>query len=82
MNIKQELLETSIATYQCRIEAFNSSLFLCTTIEYNKIEVFGIHLYSVLHLYKVNPIYNIHNPKDIRLLTQLRFSLSYLNKQI
>ena len=77
------------ATYQCRTDVFNSSFFLWTITEWNKIDikiwnspylVFRNYLLSKIRP-KPSPFYNIHNPSGVKLLTRLRLGLSHLNKR-
>ena len=77
-----------IATYQCRTDAFKFSFFPWTITEWNKIDIkIRNSPYSVFRNYLLNeirpkpsPLYNIHNPSGIKLLTRLRLGLSHLNE--
>ena len=77
-----------IATYQCRTHAFKLSFFPWTITEWNKIDIkIQNSPYSVFRNYllekirpKPSPLYNIHNPSGIKLLTRLRIGLSHLNE--
>ena len=77
-----------ITTYQCRTDAFKFSFFPWTITEWNKIDIkIQNSPYSVFRNYllekirpKPSPLYNIHNPSGIKLLTRLRIGLSHLNE--
>ena len=77
-----------IATYQCRTDAFKFSFFPWTITEWNRIDIKTQNSpYSVFRNYLLNeirpkpsPLYNIHNPSGIKLLTRLRLGLSHLNE--
>ena len=77
-----------IATCQCRADAFKFSFFSWTITGWNKIDIkIQNSPYSVFRNYLVNeirpkpsPLYNIHNPSEIKLLTRLRLGLNHLNK--
>ena len=77
-----------IATYQCRTDVFKFSFFPWTITEWNKIDTkIRNSPYSVFRNYllkeirpKPSPLYNIHNPSGIKLLTRLRLGLSHLNE--
>ena len=69
-----------IETYQCRTDTFKFSVFLWTITEWNKIDIeIRNSPYSVFRNYLLNeirpkpsPLYNLHNPSEIKLLTRLR----------
>ena len=77
-----------IATYQCRTDAFKFSFFSWTITEWNKIDIkIWNSPYSVFRNYllkeirpKPSPLYNIHNPSGIKLLTRSRLGSSHLNE--
>ena len=77
-----------IATYQCRSDAFKFSFFSWTITEWSKIDIKNRNTpYSVFRNYLLkeirpnsSPLYNIHNPSGIKLLTRLRLGLSHLNE--
>ena len=77
-----------IATYQCRTDAFKFSFFPWIITEWNKIDTkIWNSPYSVCRNYLLkeirlqpSPLYNIHNPSGITLLTRLGLGLSYLNE--
>ena len=77
-----------IETYQYRIDAFKFSFFHWTITEWNEIDIkIRSSPYSVFRNYLLNeirpkpsPLYNIHNPSRIKLLTRLRLGLSHLNE--
>ena len=79
---------SDIATYQCRTDAFKFSFFSWTINDWNKIDIkIRNSPYSVFRNYMLNeirpkpsPLYNIHNPPGIKLLTRLRLVLSHLNQ--
>ena len=81
-------ISENIATYRCRNDTFKHSFFPWTIVEWNKLalkcrkytyNVFRNHLLkSILPL--SNPIYNIHDPLGIRLLTGMRLGLNHLNE--
>ena len=77
-----------ITSYQCRTDAFKFSFFPWTITEWNKIDIkIQNSPYSVFTNYlleeirpKPSPLFNIHNPSEIKLLTRLRLGLSHLNE--
>ena len=78
----------NITTCHCRTDTFKHSLFPWTIAEWNKLDlkcrkctynVFRNHLLKSIQPLS-NPIYNIHDPLGIRLLTRLRLGLSHLNE--
>ena len=77
-----------IATYQCRTNALKFSFFPWIINEWNKIDIkIPNSPFSVFKNYLLNeirskpsPLYSIHNPSGIKLLTKLRLGLSYLNE--
>ena len=73
------------------VELIHSNLFfLWTIVEWNKLDLqYGKSTYNIFrnHLLKniqilSNPIYNIHNPIGIRLLSRLRLELNNLNEHM
>lgn len=78
---------TNVFTLESHMKAFKTSFFLWTINEWNKIglsihnssySVFRKHLLDEIKL-KADPIYSVHNPMGIKLLTQVRRGLSNLN---
>ena len=75
-------------TLQLISDAFKFLFFLWTITEWNKIDIkIWNSPYSVFRNYLLNeirpkpsPLYNIHNPSGIKLLTRLRLGLSHLNE--
>ena len=81
-------ISKNITTYHCRTDTFKHSFFPWTIAEWNKLDlkcrkctynVFRNHLLKSIQPLS-NPIYNIHDPLGIRLLTRLRLGLSHLNE--
>ena len=78
-----------VTTFYSRTDAFKYSFFPSTILEWNKLER-KIRQSSTLltfrnSLLKIGrpvpkPVYNIHNPNGINLLTRLRLGLSHLNE--
>ena len=78
-----------IITFYCRTDIFKYSVFPATLMEWNKLDVklrkseslpyFRNALLKVGRL-TAEPVYNIHNPIDLKLLTRLRLGLSHLNE--
>ena len=78
-----------VTTFYSRTDAFKYSFFPSTILEWNKLER-KIRQSSTLltfrnSLLKIGrpapkPVYNIHNPNGLKLLTRLRFGLSHLNE--
>ena len=78
-----------ITTFYCRTEVFKYSYFPATIMEWNKRDVTHRKSESLPYfrnaLLKIGwptskPIYNSHNPIDLKLLTRLRLGLSHLNE--
>ena len=76
-----------ITTFQSRTETFRFSFFPWSIVEWNKLDlkirnssylVFRNYLIKRIRPLKA-PVYNIHNPLDLKLLTRLRLGLSHLN---
>ena len=72
-------ISENITTYHCRTDTFKHSFFPWTIAEWNKLDlkcckctynVFRIHLLNSIQPL-ANPIYNIHDPLGICLLTSL-----------
>ena len=79
---------SEIAAYQCRTDAFKLLTFPWTITEWNIIDnkiwnsprsVFKNYLLKEIRP-QPSPLYNIHNPSGIKLLTRLRLGLSHLNE--
>ena len=78
-----------VTTFYSRTDAFKYSFFPSTILEWNKLER-KIRQSSTLltfrnSLLKIGrpvpkPVYNIHNPNGLKLLTRLRLGLSHLNE--
>ena len=78
-----------VTTFYSRTDAFKYSFFPSTILEWNKLER-KIRQSSTLlsfrnSLLKIGrpvpkPVYNIHNPNSLKLLTKLRLGLSQLNE--
>ena len=78
-----------VTTFYSRTDAFKYSFFPSTILEWNKLER-KIRQSSTLlsfrnSLLKISrpvpkPVYNIHNPNSLKLLTRLRLGLSQLNE--
>ena len=77
-----------ITIFQSRTETFKFSFFPWSFVEWNKLElktrnscylVFRNYLIRRIQLLAA-PVYNIHNPLRLKLLTRLRFGLSQINE--
>ena len=78
-----------VTTFYSRTDAFKYSFFPSTILEWNKLER-KIRQSSTLltfrnSLLKIGrpvpkPVYNMHNPNSLKLLTRLRLGLSHLNE--
>ena len=77
-----------VVTYHCRTDNFEYSFFPWTILEWNKLQLtlhkssYKIFRNSLLKMIcpSPNPVYDIHNPLGLRLLTRLRLGLSHLNE--
>ena len=78
----------NVVTYHCRADTFKHSFFPWTTLEWNKLDLtlrkslYKIFRNSLLKMirHSPNPVYDIHNPVGLRLLTRLRLRLNHLNE--
>ena len=77
-----------VVTYHCRTYNFKYSFFPWTILEWNKLDltlckssykIFRNSLLQMIHP-SPNPVYDIHNPLGLCLLTRLRLGLNHLNK--
>ena len=76
-----------ITTFQGRTETFKFSFFPWSIVEWNKLDLkIRNSSYLVFRNYLIKrirplaaPVYNIHNPSSLKLLTRLRLGLSHLN---
>ena len=68
-----------VDTYHCRTDTFKYSFFPWTILEWNKLDL-TICKSSLLKMVcpSPNPVYDIHNPLCLHLLTRLRLGLSHL----
>ena len=82
---------SKIGTYYCRTETFRKSFFPHTIIDWNNLPIKLPNSKSLLGFRRnllnsdegcppPKPIYNIHNPVGIKLLTCLRLGLSHLRE--
>ena len=77
-----------ITTFQSRTEIFKFSFFPWSVVEWNKLDLkIRNSSYLVFRNYLLKrirklaaPVYNIHNPLGLKLLTRPRFGLSHLNE--
>ena len=76
-------------TFYCRIDVFKYSYFPATIMEWKKLDVtlrksesLPYFRNALLNIGRptAKPIYNIHNPIGLKLLTRLRLGLSHLNE--
>ena len=76
-----------ITTFQSRTETFKFSFFPWSIVEWNKLDLkIRNSSYLVFRNYLIKrirplaaPVYNIHNPLGLKLLTRLRLGLSHLS---
>ena len=77
-----------ITTFQSRTKTLKFSFFSCSIVEWNKLDLkIRNSSYLVFRNYLLKrisplaaPVYNIHNPLGLKLLTRLRLGLSHLNE--
>ena len=77
-----------ITTFQSRTETSNFSFFSWSIVEWNKLDLkIWNSSYLVFRIYLLKriwplaaPVYNIHNPLCLKLLTRLRLGLSHINE--
>ena len=77
-----------VVTYHCRTDTFKYSFFPWTILEWNKLDLtlhkssYKVFRNSLLKMIcpSPNPVYDIHNPLGLCLLTRLRLGLSHLNE--
>ena len=77
-----------VVTYHCRTDIFKYSFFPWTILEWNKLDLtlhkssYKVFRNSLLKMIcpSPNPVYDIHNPLGLCLLTRLRLGLSHLNE--
>ena len=78
----------NVTKYQCRTEAFKSSLFPWTITKWNTLDLqisnssnsaFKNHFIHEFRPFP-NSVFNIHNPIGKKHLTRLRLGLSHLNE--
>ena len=78
----------NVVTYHCRTDTFKYSFFPRTILEWNKLDLtlrkssYKVFRNSLLKMIRPlpNPVYDLHNPLGLRLLTRLRLGLSHLNE--
>ena len=78
-----------IITFYCRTDIFKYSFFPATIMEWNKLDV-KLRKFDSLPYFRnallnvgrptAKPVYKIHNPIGLKLLTRLRLGLSRLNE--
>ena len=77
-----------VVTYHCRTDTLKYSFFPWTILEWNKLDLtlhkssYKVFRNSLLKMIcpSPNPLYVIHNPLGLCLLTRLRLGLSHLNE--
>ena len=89
LTIRHSSRLTTVQRIHCRTNSFQDSFFPYCFNEWNKIDE-TIRKSTSLSFFKssllrfirpsIRPIYNIHNPKGLKLLTRLRLGLSHLRE--